>query len=644
MLMGPALAAVSPVDKTVNFSFLDSLRREVQAQDGRKIFMWSGAGAQEDSGGGAQGILQNSMTTNFLGSVPASGETLVDACEMARVAAAYLRHWEVGKRKESLRHAREALNFLMSLQDAQGLFSSAVLRDGKLEIKAGDPGKSLDIASARVLRALCCGFRIFLKQDASFARQLEESIRKVFPPIQRSLEDPATGFGKYLEVQGRNMPAWLVGQSSVISGEILLGLCEFEKAAHSDLVTDISRKLAQGIAESQLGTEDEYPFFAFAPDIRSHDRWLAEESCQVAALAEAGHLFNEKRWLQSAQRSVSGILSMLAAGYGPIHGFTPFPETAYQTSSAACALVENLAALHRASGLEFYSILAGLFASWYLGNNPAHVPVYVAETGMGHDSVKNDVLSRNADPQATAEALISFFCLRGTPGERYFSAVEDSVRSFIALEAEKGQAVKKAFEVTPYPGLSADEEPRKLVVVDRQTSFWLKFSIPETENYLIYLIYLKQPFFDSSTAVNLRIDGSKQFTVPMGGSSDAAYLTLQKVADPTLLYLGLHTLGVRYSGLSFTNPAVVDSVILQPVLSRRVFSAEGHRMMLLKSMSSADVSCRLTASVFEGRRVRVTRYTALGKAEGPDLLPPLLQQDAGMEVVVRPGGSTIVEW
>lgn len=642
--MMPAFAVTTPVDKAINFSFLDSLRREVQAQDGRKIFMWSGTGGQEDSGGGAQGILQNSMTANFLGSGPASAENLVDSCEMARVAVAYLRHWEVGRRKESLRHAREALNFLQSLQDAQGLFSSAFVRDGKLEIRAGDPGGSLDVASARVFRALCYGFRIFLKQDASFSRQLEESIKKIFPYIQKSLEDPATGFGKYLDVQGKNMPAWLVGQSSVISGELLLGLCEFERAAHSDQVADISRKLAQGIAESQLGSLDEYPFFAFAPDISSRDKWLAEESCQVAALAEAGALFNEKRWLQSAQRSVSGILSMLAAGYGPIHGFTPFPEIAYQTSSAACTLVENLTALHRASGLEFYSILAGLFASWYLGNNPVHAPVYDVETGMGHDSVKNGVLSRNANPQATAEALISLFCLRGTPGEQYFSAVEESVRAFIVLEAEKGQAVRKAFEVTPHPGLGADGESRNLVIVDRETSFWLKFSITETENYLIYLIYLKQPFFDSSTAVNLRIDGNKQFTVPMGGSSDTAYLTLQKVADPTLLYQGLHTLGVKYSGLAFTNPAVVDSVILQPVLSRRVFSAGGHRVMLLKSMSSADVSCRLPASALEGRRVRVTRYTALGNAEGPDLLPPLREPDASIEVVVRPGGSTIVEW
>jgi hypothetical protein len=643
-MLFPARAAVSPADRVLNFSFLDAQRQEVQAQDGRKMSIWCGSGGREDASAGARSILQNSMAAEFLGGGTAPAPTYIDTWGVARVAEAYLYHWEAARRKESLRHAREAISFLRYLQDDRGLFTRAFLNGGKLELEPVNQAGILDVSSARAFRALCSGFRIFNRQDSSLSRQIYESIRKVFPYIRKSLEDPASGFGKYMEVQGRNMPAWLVGNSTVTSGELLLGLCELERTAHSDEVSEMSRKLAQGILESQLGTPDEFPFLAFSQDLAARGRWLTADDCQVAALAEAGAVLGEKKYLQAAQRSASGILSMLASGYGPFHGFTPFPELEYQTSSAACACVENLSALYRATGLEYNSILAGLFASWFLGNNPARAPVYSRDTGMGREALRNGAISGNADSKATAEALISLMCLRGTPGEEYLSSVDESVQSMMVLEAEKGQPVRKAFEVNLHQVPAAGGEERKLVVVDRQTSFWLRFSIPETENYILFLIYLKQPFFDSSTAVNLRIDGNKQFTVPMGGSSDAAFLTLQKVADPSLLYRGLHTLGVKYSGLTFSNPAEIDSVILQPVLSRRVFRAGGRRVMLCKSMGGTDVSYRIPSSLLEGRRIRVARYSSSGNAEAAENLPPVLQPDGGVEITVRPYGSTIVEW
>ena len=159
--------------------------------------------------------------------------------------------------------------------------------------------------------------------------------------------------------------------------------------------------------------------------------------------------------------------------------------------------------------------------------------------------------------------------------------------TFQLLEAEDGKAVRKDYELeeTIYPGGTQG----RYVVIKRENSFWIKFDITRENEYDFYLVYLRQTGFDMGTSIMMRVDGDKIFPVPLGGAPDSPYMFMKDVLDTRVLLPGPHSLGIRFSGLLHAKAAIVDSVMLQPVVEWRVLADDqGGLVIFAKSFQKND--------------------------------------------------------
>lgn len=251
-------------EKEINLKYLDSMRSEIKTPDGRKLVIWSGPrvhAVRPDNAivGGSQVTAQGSITIKFEQNKAQiiSTEIAASTSEMSKVALAYMKHWEVFKEKENLLKAKEALNFLLYVQANDGLFYKNVFRDGRVDTEGKDSCRNLDLWAVRAFAALCMGYKIFSREDPVFARELDESIQKVVSHVTVILNDPQTGYGKYVSSHVKNFPAWLVNQSSEVSAFIVIGLCDYYSVAPKENISDAIKKLSNGILEYQMGNNED---------------------------------------------------------------------------------------------------------------------------------------------------------------------------------------------------------------------------------------------------------------------------------------------------------------------------------------------------------------------------------------------------
>ena len=90
-------------------------------------------------------------------------------------------------------------------------------------------------------------------------------------------------------------------------------------------------------------------------------------------------------------------------------------------------------------------------------------------------------------------------------------------------------------------------------------------------------------------SVMMRNDGDKIFQVPLGDVDGKPILRRAFVDGPRPLRAGPHSFGIRFSGLLMTKPALLDSVVVQPAVERRVFALpSGERLYLLHNVTSEE--------------------------------------------------------
>ena len=135
-----------------------------------------------------------------------------------------------------------------------------------------------------------------------------------------------------------------------------------------------------------------------------------------------------------------------------------------------------------------------------------------------------------------------------------------------------------------------------MVIIRRRNTFWHKFKVDEEDDYFLLMSFQRQLFYSSAVAVNVRVDGGPILFVPLGGATGEPYMIMQRVMNPVRLMEGLHTVGVRYRGLLFTKPAIIDCTVLQPVLERRWFSnSTGKKLMLINNTENTAKTCFWTS-------------------------------------------------
>ena len=318
--------------------------------------------------------------------VDASGEGIAAVDDAARAALVYLTDYELTGDPASLDKARRLLNFVLYMQAEDGEFYNFIHdREGTINQTGNTSFKSSGWWAARAAYALGTGSRVIRSIDPTYASQLDQAfqgIRDVWAG------EVAANYGKYDQVHGVQVPAWLIVGAGDVTSIAVLALVEHDHATGGqDAATrDLLMKLSKGLATYQVGDDRNYPFGWHPDTVTSPFSWHAWGSTQVFALARAGEQLAQPDWVASAQREADSFYVRLLAGEMVGEwGVLPyeFPQIAYGVNS----MVQGLVALHQATGDETYGKLAGLAAGWFYGNNAAGFPMYDPATGRGDDGL-----------------------------------------------------------------------------------------------------------------------------------------------------------------------------------------------------------------------------------------------------------------
>src|SRR5215216_2070799 len=430
--------------------------------------------------------------------VDASGEGIAAVDDAARAALVYLTDYESTGDSASLDKARRLLNFVLYMQADDGQFYNFILdRAGTINQTGNTSFKSSGWWAARAARALGAGYRVMGSVDPAYASQLDRAFQRI---REVWAGEVAVNYGKYDQVHGIQVPAWLLSGGSDVTSIAVLALLEYDRAADGqDAATrDLLTKLSEGLAAYQIGDDRNYPF-GWHPDTATAPfSWHAWGSTQAFALARAGQQLARPEWVTSAQREADTFYARLLAGEMVGEwGVLPyeFPQIAYGTNS----LVQGLVALHQATGDDTYGKLAGLAAGWFYGNNAAGFAMYDPATGRGYDGLQGPSsfrVNRNAGAESTIEALMAIQAVNSDPiASRYLLYQPDESDPWQVLEAENarqtgGDPVQsyRAAEGTGEAGWSNGH----YILLSAADSFTQEFTVPDSGSYYLYIAYLRQ--------------------------------------------------------------------------------------------------------------------------------------------------------
>jgi hypothetical protein len=333
--------------------------------------------------------------------------------DAARAAVVALRDHELHGHKESLERARPLLRFVLAMQTEDGQFYNFVLKDHSINRDGKTSFKSFGWWAARGVWACGLGYRVFRDMDTVFALKLRAAVERSLPHVEKML----ASYGQKEAEGGFAIPRWLLYESGAdATSELFLGLVEYERAAPSARVQGMLRKIADGFVLMQDGDAATYPYGA-------HRSWRTYVhlwgNAQVQGLATAGQLLRDKAMLASAQRATRGFFTRIICNgmfkewdLQVPDGKKEFDQIAYGVRPVVLGALR----MYDASGDTDYLRLAGLAASWFLGNNPAGKVMYDSTSGRCYDGIRDSkTLNLNSGAESTIEALYSMVELSAYP-------------------------------------------------------------------------------------------------------------------------------------------------------------------------------------------------------------------------------------
>ena len=244
--------------------------------------------------------------------------------------------------------ARRALNFVLYVQasDGSGEFYNFVTdRAGTINQAGITSYKSLDWWAMRGLWALARGYAVFKQADPTYAATLREAYLRT----ERALAASITNAGKTTSVHGIEVPAWLPGGAADRAAVAVLALAEYQQAEPNADTAKLLTTLADGIAAFQLGGPGEYPFAMHPDTVNAPGLWHAWGSHQAQALAFAGRVMKNPKWIDSAASEARAFFSwQLTAGL--INNMGTMPAREGQIAYGVNTMVQAFMNLYHATG------------------------------------------------------------------------------------------------------------------------------------------------------------------------------------------------------------------------------------------------------------------------------------------------------
>lgn len=408
-----------------------------------------------------------------------------DADDVARAAVVYVRHWRQFGDAHSRARAYALLRGLTYLQTASGpnrgnvvlwMQPDGTLNPSALPKEEPDPSDSANSYwLARTIWALGEGYRAFAHHDSGFAAFLGTRMHLAIGALRR---DSLAHYGTFVHADGARTPAWLIADGADASAEAVLGLSAYVQARGADATTPL-RRLARGIAD--LGTKPgrHWPYGAILPSATSRSSWHAWAGLAPAALSRAAAALHRRRLADAALADAAGFSPDLLTSYGAINGLTPAPTDRSQIAYGVDSQVESLVATGEVTHSAGLRRLAGIYAGWYFGQNPAGAPMYDPGTGVTYDGVSADgVINRNSGAESTIHGLLSMLALDGHPALARIARQSATIRhrhGSALVEAESAATTGAASVATADPASTAESAwsgGKYLRVTGRATARW----------------------------------------------------------------------------------------------------------------------------------------------------------------------------
>ena len=393
------------------------------------------------------------------GGVTYYGQGAYDADDIARTAVVYLRDWRQTGSAASRAHAFQTLRSLTYLQTTTGPNAGNVVlwqqQDGTLNpAVAGDLPDPSDSAESywlsRTVWALGEGYADFKNTDPAFASFLAGRLHLAVASLNKQ---SLAKYGTYDVATGVKVPAWLINSGADASGEAVLGLAAYHRAAPADaVVTTALTQLSQGIALMSSGSVNQWPFGAILPWTQSRTFWHAWGGMAPAALATASSALGRPDLLTAAVKDMAQFTPQLLAAGGPVNQWTPTPNDSQIAYGVDCR-VEGLVATAKAANAPGLLHLAAVTAAWFFGANPSAKPAYNPATGDAIDGIDpGGNVNLNSGAESTIHTLLTMEALDANPAlkaEALGINKTVGVNGISVVEAESGTITGSGSVVTP---------------------------------------------------------------------------------------------------------------------------------------------------------------------------------------------------
>ncbi len=563
-----------------------------------------------------------------------------NADDISRAAVVYLRHWRQTGAVSSRDSAYQLLRALTYLQTVDGEHAGNVVLwmqpDGTLNPSA-DPVELPDPSDsgpsywlARTIWAIGEGYQAFVDDDPAFAQFLHERMQLAIDAVERQV---LARYGQWLDIDGVDVPAWLIADGADATGEALLGLASYvEASGDGDALVALAR-LGEGVAAMRSGDPRLWPFGAVLPWALSQAVWHAWGGLAPAGLARASSVTGDGDLVDAAVSDVAAFTPHMLISAGPENGWLPSPSELVQIAYGAESRLGSLMATADAAARPGLRLLAGVAASWFFGNNPAGQVMYDAATGRTYDGVAGDgAVNFNSGAESTIHGLLAMIALDGAPDVAGMAMVAQAVerRTWTLVEAESGQLGAGAEIVIPDSAWTGESLWSGGAGVSLPAGGTVTLGIPATGTSLLLPVVLLDPAAGETTwTVPHRIAGTIDHAA-VGAQGDSPAPGLLAVETLARSVRDVDAVTVRARGTE----SMVDAVLVQPEVEHVVLTDGSGSTALLRNFAHHRRSVVLALPA--GTTATVTTFDAVGR------LVRETQSPAGATVVeVPPGGFAI---
>ncbi len=348
--------------------------------------------------------------------VGAKGEGVTCVDDVARVAVLYLDLFELMKKDIYASRAKEALEFVIAMQDKDGDFYNFLEANGEVNRTGPTSRKSGNWWAVRALWAMAKGARVLKNVYPNFSKDLLERSRLTVSVLKEHVNK-----------------GLLHGHSS-ISSIFILGLSELYRTTGEREYLNLISALANEVVKLQI---EEGPFKGFISDSIDEFTWHGWGSRYLEALVEAYRLTGNALFLNSAKLyadSVGMFMLILGPVYSVGEGIKLYPQLSYAAECGVSGLVE----LYKVTKDRKYALMAALMAGFLFGNNVLKQSM-LGPNGEGYDGLHSVYINRNAGAESTICALriLVKTAELGSEYEPYVRAERVSAWGYEVLEAEK---------------------------------------------------------------------------------------------------------------------------------------------------------------------------------------------------------------